>query len=97
MTLALENNGTYDAYGVQATLYSPDDTTTVTDNVVGGNGRVRAGRHVAVGSVIEPPKLWQTGAAAALNPTPPATMPAPTARSPSPFPARERSARAARL
>ena len=65
VTLALENNGTFDAYGVQATMYSPDDTTTVNDNIVGGNGRVRPGRHVAVGSVIEPPDLvnWSSSTA----------------------------------
>jgi hypothetical protein len=57
VTLALENKGTFDAYGIQVTMYSPDSTTTVIDNVVGGNGRVRAGKHVAVGSFIKPPAM----------------------------------------
>jgi hypothetical protein len=65
VTLALENNGTYDAYGVQATMYSPDATTTVNDNIVGGNGRVRPGRHIAVGSLIQQPALSNWGGSTA--------------------------------
>lgn len=57
VTVALENNGTFDAYGMQVTMYSPDDTTTVIDNIVGGNGRVRPGAHVAVGAMVKPPVL----------------------------------------
>lgn len=57
VTIALENNGTFDAYGIQVTMYSPDDTTTVVDNIVGGNGRVRPGQHVAVGSYIKAPVM----------------------------------------
>lgn len=53
--LALQNNGTFDAFGVQAVMYSPDGTTTINDNTIGGNGRVRPGAHVAVGSLVKQP------------------------------------------
>lgn len=55
--LVLENSGTFDAYGIDAVMYSPDATTTIGNNTVGGNGRVRPGAHVAVGSLIKPPAL----------------------------------------
>ncbi len=60
-TLALENLGDFDATSVQATMYSPDDSTTVTNNVVGGNGVVHSGQHVAVGSQLRPPDLTGWG------------------------------------
>ena len=47
--LVVENTGTFDAYGIDAVMYSPDATTTIGNNTVGGNGRVRPGQHVAVG------------------------------------------------
>ncbi|MGB3221008.1 MAG: hypothetical protein WBD79_26705, partial [Anaerolineae bacterium] len=47
--LVLENSGTFDADGIDAVMYSPDDTTTIGNNTVGGNGKVRPGQHVAVG------------------------------------------------
>lgn len=55
--LALENTGSFDAYGIDAVLYSPDETTTIGNNTVGGNGVVRAGRQVVVGSLIKAPSL----------------------------------------
>ena len=63
--LAVENTGTFDAYGIDAVMYSPDGTTTIGNNTVGGNGRVRPGNHVAVGSLIKPPDLanWGTSTA----------------------------------
>jgi len=63
--LVLENSGTFDAYGIDAVMYSPDATTTIGNNTVGGNGRVRPGAHVAVGSLIQPPALNGWGASTA--------------------------------
>ena len=51
-TLAFLNTGSYDAYGVEAVLYAPDDSVTVTNNTVGGSGRVKAGQQVVVGGRI---------------------------------------------
>jgi hypothetical protein len=53
--LALQNNGTFDAFGMQAVMYSPDGTTTINDNTIGGNGRVRPGAHIAVSSLVKQP------------------------------------------
>jgi hypothetical protein len=61
VTLALENSGTFDAYGIDAVMYSPDATTTIGNNTVGGNGKVRPGNHVAVGSMIKPPDFDNWG------------------------------------
>ncbi len=63
--LALENAGTFDAHHVSAVMYSPDGTTTIGNNTVGGNGRVRPGHHVAVGSLIKPPSLALWGGSTA--------------------------------
>lgn len=63
--LVLENSGTFDAYGIDAVMYSPDATTTIGNNTVGGNGRVRPGAHVAVGSLIRPPALTGWGSSTA--------------------------------
>ena len=63
--LAVANSGTFDAYGIDAVMYSPDGTTTIGNNTVGGNGRVRPGNHVAVGSLIKPPDLANWGASTA--------------------------------
>lgn len=52
-TLSLLNTGLYDAYGVEAVMVSPDGTTSITNNTVGGSGRVRAGKEVIVGSRIK--------------------------------------------
>ncbi len=50
-TLSL-NTGLYDAYGVEAIMIAPDDSTTITNNTVGGSGRVQAQKDVVVGSRI---------------------------------------------
>ena len=63
--LTLENTGTFDAYGIDAVMISPDDTTTIGNNTVGGNGRVRPGGHVAVGSIVKHPTLSNWGASTA--------------------------------
>ncbi len=51
-TLSLLNTGLYDAYGVEAVMIAPDDTINITNNTVGGSGRVRAQKQVIVGSRI---------------------------------------------
>lgn len=51
-TLSLLNTGLYDAYGVEAVMIAPDDSVSITNNTVGGSGRVRAQRQVIVGSRI---------------------------------------------
>lgn len=51
-TLSLLNTGLYDAYGVEAVMIAPDDTVSITNNTVGGSGRVRAQKQVVVGSRI---------------------------------------------
>ncbi len=68
-TLSLLNTGFYDAYGVEAVMVAPDDSVTITNNTVGGSGRVRAQKQVIVGSRILPqsplPAPWtQSGHAA---------------------------------
>ena len=55
-TLSLLNTGLYDAYGVEAVMIAPDDSVSITNNTVGGSGRVRAQRQVIVGSRILPPQ-----------------------------------------
>lgn len=51
-TLSLLNTGLYDAYGVEAIMVAPDDSISITNNTVGGSGRVRAQQQVIVGSRI---------------------------------------------
>lgn len=51
-TLSLLNTGLYDAYGVEAIMVAPDDSVSITNNTVGGSGRVRAQKQVIVGSRI---------------------------------------------
>ncbi|OUC05980.1 hypothetical protein RY27_23910, partial [Litorilinea aerophila] len=51
-TLSLLNTGVYDAYGVEAVMVAPDDSISITNNTVGGSGRVRALKSVIVGSRI---------------------------------------------
>ena len=63
--LVMENTGTFDAYGIDAVMYAPNDTVTIGNNTVGGNGRVRPGRHVAVGSLVKPPDLTNWGSSTA--------------------------------
>jgi hypothetical protein len=54
-TLSLLNTGLYDAYGVEAVMIAPDDSVSITNNTVGGSGRVRAQKQVIVGSRILSP------------------------------------------
>ncbi len=51
-TLSLLNTGVYDAYGVEAVMIAANDTISITNNTVGGSGRVRAQRQVIVGSRV---------------------------------------------
>ncbi len=51
-TLSLLNTGLYDAYGVEAVMIAPADSVSITNNTVGGSGRVRALKQVIVGSRI---------------------------------------------
>jgi hypothetical protein len=51
-TLSLLNTGPYDAYGVEAVMIAPDDSVSITNNTVGGSGRVRALKEIVVGSRI---------------------------------------------
>jgi len=48
LRMTLQNLGNYDAYGVEAVLYSPDGLSTITNNTIGGSGRVAAGAKVVV-------------------------------------------------
>lgn len=59
-TLSLLNTGLYDAYGVEAVMVAPDDSITITNNTVGGSGRVRSGKDVVVGSSIQSPSYSST-------------------------------------
>lgn len=52
-TLSLLNVGDYEAYGVEAVLFAPDDSVSISNNTVGGSGRVRAGESVSVGSIVQ--------------------------------------------
>ncbi len=54
-TLSLLNLGVYDAYGVEAVMISPDASTTILNNTVGGSGRVKAQKQVIVGSRVALP------------------------------------------
>ena len=54
-TLSLLNTGPYDAYGVEAVMVAPDDSVSITNNTVGGSGRVRAQSQVNVGSHVALP------------------------------------------
>ncbi len=56
-TLSLMNTGLSDAYGVEAIMIAPDDTITITNNTVGGSGRVKALGEVVVGSRILNPTI----------------------------------------
>ncbi|MCD6441113.1 MAG: hypothetical protein J7L86_04940, partial [Candidatus Marinimicrobia bacterium] len=41
--MVFQNEGNYDAYNVEARLYSPDNTTSIQNGLIGGGGRVKAG------------------------------------------------------
>ena len=51
-TLTVMNIGRYEAYGVEAVVIAPDESISITNNVVGGGGHVRALKQVIVGSKI---------------------------------------------
>lgn len=59
-TLSLLNTGLHDVFGVEAVMVAPDDSITITNNTVGGSGRVNAGKEVVVGSRILSPELNDT-------------------------------------
>ncbi len=42
--LKFTNSGDFDAYGIEARMYSPDDSTIIHDGLIGGSGRIEAGR-----------------------------------------------------
>ncbi len=44
--LKLTNSGNFDAYGIEARLISPDDSTTVLKEIVGGGGRLVPGQEI---------------------------------------------------
>jgi thermitase len=46
--MAFQNLGNYDAYGVEAIMYTPDGQVNITNNTIGGSGRVNAGEKVIV-------------------------------------------------
>ena len=58
------NTGNYDAYGVEAVMYSPDGLSDVTNNTIGGGGRAPSGAQVVLGTRILQPDLtgWTGGA-----------------------------------
>jgi len=64
MLMSLLNTGDYDAYGIEAVLYSPDGLSEVTNNIIGGGGRVPAASQVVLGSLVTDPNLsnWTGGA-----------------------------------
>jgi murein DD-endopeptidase MepM/ murein hydrolase activator NlpD len=63
--LALQNLGDFDASSVEIWAIASDDSITIEDNLVGGGGRVRAGRRVVLGSRISTPDLaaWSNSTA----------------------------------
>jgi len=63
--VALQNLGDYDASSVELWAVAPNNTITITDNLVGGGGRVRGGSTVVLGAQIGAPDLtnWSTGTA----------------------------------
>ncbi len=69
-TLSLLNRGLYDAYGVEAIMVAPDDSVSITNNTVGGSGRVRALNQVIVGSRIALPSPLPAGWSQANHATP---------------------------
>lgn len=63
--VTLQNDGNLDASSVELWAIAPDDSITISDNLVGGGGRVRAGRQVVLGARIGKPDLtaWTTSTA----------------------------------
>ena len=54
--LAMQNVGSYDAYGVQATMYELDDSISVGADLVGLAGLIPSGNKVALTSRIDSPQ-----------------------------------------
>jgi hypothetical protein len=50
LRMTFQNIGNYDAYGVEAILYTSDGLVNITNNTIGGSGRVAAGGKVVVGA-----------------------------------------------
>ncbi len=63
--VSLQNEGNFDASSVELWAIAPDDSITLNDNLVGGGGRVRAGRQIVLGARIGKPDLsnWTTSTA----------------------------------
>ncbi|MBN2502051.1 MAG: hypothetical protein JXB38_14810, partial [Anaerolineales bacterium] len=63
--LKVANNGTFDAYGIDAVMYAPNNSVLIGNNTVGGNGRARSGQQVAVGSLVRDPdtSAWSSSTA----------------------------------
>ena len=63
--IALQNLGSYDASSVEVWAVAPDDSITITDGLIGGGGRVRAGSTVLLGARLGAPNLtnWKTSTA----------------------------------
>ena len=68
-TLTLLNTGLYDAYGIKAIMIAPDDTITITNNIVGGSGRVNSGKNIVIGSRILKPEYSLTTWAGSVIPS----------------------------
>ncbi|CAG1005025.1 partial Protease 1, partial [Anaerolineae bacterium] len=60
--LSLQNNGNFDASSVEVWAVAPNDSIAITDNLIGGGGRVRSGSRVVIGARIGAPDLttWIT-------------------------------------
>jgi len=41
--MKFSNKGNFDAYGIEAIAYSPDESTIISDSLIGGGGRIEAG------------------------------------------------------
>lgn len=67
-TLSFLNTGLSDAYGVEAIMVAPDDSITITNNTVGGSGRVKALSEIVVGSRMLPITLTEVDWAGTATP-----------------------------
>ncbi len=63
--LSLQNNGNFDASSVEVWAIALDDSITITDNLIGGGGRVPSGSRIVLGKRIGAPVLtqWPTSTA----------------------------------
>ena len=61
--LSFLNTGIHDAFAVEAVMAAPDDLITITNNTIGGSGRVPAQKQIIAGSYVqiqEPlPLVWK--------------------------------------